>query len=214
MKITSIVQLLLSAVGFTISLLVIRIFYFGSFMYIFFAWNLFLAAIPLGISNLLVQTKGKSIQWPLFIMWLLFFPNALYIVTDLVHLTDKHPEPFWFDMILVFSAAINGLIMAYASLRQVELFLRTKFSEQKTGFILCGCLFMGSFGVYIGRFLRWNSWDVLLNPFGLMTEIVQHIINPFQHSRTWGMTIVLTVFFSIFYFTIKKLPALIIKTTE
>jgi uncharacterized membrane protein len=214
MKITSILQLLVLAVGFTISLLVFRIFYSGSLMYIFFVWNLFLAAMPLGISSLLVQTKGKGIQWLLFTAWLLFFPNALYIVTDLVHLTDRHPVPFWFDMILVFSAAINGLIMAYASLQQVELFLGTKFNKQKTGFILSGCFFLGSFGVYIGRFLRWNSWDVLLNPFGLMSEIVQHIINPFQHSRTWGMTIILTVFFSIFYFTIKKLPSLIIKTSE
>ena len=214
MKITSIVQLLVLAVGFTISLLVFRIFYSGSLMYIFFVWNLFLAAIPLGISNLLGQTKGKSIQWLLFIAWLLFFPNALYLVTDLVHLTDRHPVPFWFDMFLVFSAAINGLIMAYASLQQVELFLRTKFNEQKMGFVLSCCFFLGSFGVYIGRFLRWNSWDVLLDPFGLMSEIVQHIIKPSQHSRTWGMTIILTVFFSIFYFTIKKLPALIIKTSE
>lgn len=214
MKITSIVQLLLLTVGFTISLLVFRIFYSGSLMYLFFVWNLFLAAIPLGITNLLIQTKGRHIRWLLFTAWLLFFPNALYIVTDLVHLTDRNPVPLWFDMILVFSAAINGLFMAYASLQQVELFLRAKFNEQKTTFILSGCFFLGSFGVYIGRFLRWNSWDVLLNPLGLMSELVQHIINPFQHSRTWEMTILLTVFFSIFYFTTKKLPALVIKTGD
>lgn len=214
MKITSIGHLLVLAVGFTISLLLFRIFYSGSLVYIFLGWNLFLAAIPLGISTLLVQTNAKNIQWLLFTMWLLFFPNALYLVTDLVHLKDRNPVPLWFDMILVFSAAINGLIMAYASLQQVELFLKTKFNEQKTGFILFGCLFLGSFGVYIGRFLRWNSWNVLVNPFGLVFEVIQHVINPFQHSRTWGMTIVLTLFCSIFYFTIKKLPALIIKTGE
>jgi uncharacterized membrane protein len=212
MKITSIVHLLVLAVGFTISLLLFRIFYSGSLMYIFFGWNLFLAAIPLGISTLLVQVKGKTIRGLLFTVWLLFFPNALYIVTDLVHLKERDSVPFWFDMILVFSAAINGLIMAYASLQQVELFLKTKFNEQKRSFILLSCLFLGSFGVYIGRFLRWNSWDVLLNPFELTLQIAQHVINPFQHLRTWGVTIVLTGFFSIFYFTIKKLPALIAKT--
>ena len=209
MKITSIVHLLLLSVGFTVSLILFRILYSGSLMYIFFVWNLFLGVIPLGVSTLLIRKKQGNIQWVLFAGWLLFFPNALYIITDLVHLKDRPHVPFWFDMILVFSAAMNGLIMAYLSLQRVELFLKTKFDEPKTNFILFGCLFLSSFGVYIGRFLRWNSWDVLLNPFGLSLEITQHIINPFQHLHTWEMTIVLTFFFSIFYFTIKKIPALL-----
>jgi len=206
MNITSIIRLMILSVGFTISLIVFRIFYSGSLMYLFFTWNLFLAGIPLGITTILVQMKSKNIQWLLLTIWLLFFPNALYIITDLIHLKDRNPVPLWFDVILIFSAAVNGLIMAYISLQQVELFLKTKFNDHKTGIILFACLFLGSFGVYIGRFLRLNSWDILLHPFGLTFQVMQHFINPFQHSRTWGMTILLTGFFSIFYFTIKKLP--------
>ena len=170
MNIASVIRLMILSVGFTISLIVFRIFYSGSLMYLFFVWNLFLAGIPLGITTILVQMKSKNIQWLLLTIWLLFFPNALYIITDLIHLKDRNPVPLWFDVILIFSAVINGLIMAYISLQQVELFLKTKFNDHKTGIILCACLFLGSFGVYIGKFLRLNSWDILLHPFGLTFE--------------------------------------------
>ena len=214
MKINSIVHLLALTVGFTLSLLLFRIFYSGSLMYIFFGWNLFLAALPLAINSFLFQTKNKNVQLLLFALWLLFFPNSLYIVTDLVHLKERYPVPLWFDIILIFSAAFNGLIIAFASLQQVELFLRSKFNNLKTSIIVCGCLFLSSFGIYLGRFLRWNSWDVLSNPLGLMLQVTERIVNPFEHPRTWGMTIVFTMFFSIFYFTIKSLPNLIIKTNN
>lgn len=202
-------HLILLSVGFTFSLISFRVFYSGSLMYLFFIWNLFLAAIPLLISRFLIQTGKRNFQIIFFTTWLLFFPNALYIMTDLIHLKERGNVPLWFDAILIFSATINGLIMAYISLQTIESFLQSKFNNQRTDLILFGCLFLSSFGVYLGRFLRWNSWDILINPFGLAFEIIQHFINPFQHLRTWSMTIILTLFFSIFYFTIKKLPGLI-----
>src|SRR5690242_5490646 len=113
MKILSIALLLFLSVGFTIACLLFRIFYFGSFIYTFFIWNLFLAAVPLLINVLLVKTKKNYLQWLLFMVWLLFFPNALYIITDLVHFKERYPVPLWYDNILVFSAAMNGLIIAY-----------------------------------------------------------------------------------------------------
>ncbi len=67
-------------------------------------------------------------------------------------------------------------------------------------------LFLGSFGVYIGRFLRWNSWDIVTNPFSLLVEIAKQFAMPFQHYRTWAVTVLLTGLFSLLYFGIKKLP--------
>lgn len=201
-------HLILLSVGFTFSLILARVFYSGSFTYLFFVWNLFLAGIPLLISRWLIQTRKRNFQIMFFAAWLLFFPNALYIMTDLIHLKERGSIPLWFDVTLIFSAAINGLIMADISLQTVELFLESKFNIQKTNLILFGCLFLGSFGVYIGRFLRWNSWDILANPFGLTYEVSEHFFKPLQHPRTLGMTIILTLFFSIFYFTIKKLPGI------
>jgi uncharacterized membrane protein len=208
---TNLVHLLFLSSGFTVSLILVRIFYSDSITYGFLIWNIFLAAIPLFISSKLNDAIKKNFQWILLTGWLIFFPNALYIITDLVHLKERYPVPIWFDIILIISAALNGLFFAYISLCQVELFLRSKFDNKKTILILFLFLFLGSFGVYIGRFLRWNSWDIVMNPSGLAFEVLQHIINPFHHPRTWGMTIILTFFFSIFYFIIKKLPGLINK---
>ncbi len=202
-------HLILLSVGFTFSLILSRMFYSGSLTYLFFVWNLFLAGIPLLMSKFLIQTRKRNFQIMFFTAWLLFFPNALYIMTDLIHLKERGNVPLWFDVILIFSAAINGLTMAYISLQIIESFLSLKFNIQKTNLILFGCLFLGSLGVYIGRFLRWNSWDILANPFGLTYQVGEHIFNPVQHPRTLGMTIILTLFFSIFYFTIKKIPGLI-----
>jgi uncharacterized membrane protein len=210
MNINPIVRLLTLMAGFTILLLLFRVFYSGELMFIFFGWNLFLAAIPLAVNVLLSKAKNKKIQWLLFALWLLFFPNSLYIITDLLHLKERYPVPLWFDIVLVFSAAFNGLIIAYTSLRHTELFLRSKFNRLKSNMIICVCLFVSSFGIYLGRYLRWNSWDILTDPFGLMLQVTDRIFNPFEHPRTWGMTIVFTIFFSIYYFTVKKLPGLII----
>lgn len=210
MKIT-LTRLLVLPVGFTISLIVFRVIYSGSLMYLFFIWNLFLAAIPFVLSSYLIQLKNKKIHWMLFITWILFFPNALYIITDLVHLKERNNIPLWFDVILIFSAAANGLVMAFISLYQVELFLRLRFNNKKVNLILYSCLFISSFGVYVGRFLRWNSWEIFFNPFQFIFEILQPFINPLHHPRTWAMTIIFFLFFGIFYFIIKKLPGLIIK---
>ena len=214
MKVSSIAYLLALSIGFTISLISFRIFYSGSLMYIFFCWNLFLAGIPLGLSYFLAEVKIKKIQWLLFAVWLLFFPNALYIITDLIHLKERYPVPLWYDSILIFSAAVNGMVMAFMSLQMIEVFLRSTFNKNKTTIIIFGCLLVSSFGIYLGRFLRWNSWDILLNPLSLLDQISQRFINPFAHPRTWSITLVLTMFFTIFYFLIKKLPYVMIRENQ
>jgi uncharacterized membrane protein len=204
----SLFQMLLLCIGFTFSLILFRIFYSESLVYLFFAWNLFLAVIPLVLSTFLIKKINDKIKWLLFTGWLLFFPNALYIITDLTHLKVRDNVPFWFDIILIFSAVINGLIMAYLSLNHVESFLQSKFTVTQTNLILSGCLFLSSFGVYLGRFLRLNSWDILINPTTIVFDIMHYFIDPFHHSRTWAITILFTLFFSIFYFTIKKITLL------
>lgn len=205
MKAAATIRLLIFSIGFTMLLVVFRIFYSERLMYIFFAWNLFLACVPFVISLIIVRVEKKYFQWILFAGWLLFFPNTLYIVTDLLHLKERYPVPLWFDVVLIFSAAINRLILAFISMQYIEIFLKLNFNKSKTAMILSGCLLLGSFGVYLGRFLRWNSWDILSNPSGLGYEIMQRFLNPLEHPRTWGLTIVLTLFFNIFYFAIKEI---------
>jgi uncharacterized membrane protein len=189
-------------------LIAARIFYSGKIHYLFLVWNLFLAWIPFMISSLFnkVINKSKWKQGFVFCCWLVFFPNALYIVTDLVHLDKESAVPKWFDAVLLFSSAVVGLMMAFISLHRVETYLYKTVHKKMLSPLIVLILFLGSFGVYLGRFLRWNSWDILSNPFQLLLSIGHRIISPFDHLQTWGVTVIFTIFFYLLYISIKKLP--------
>ena len=175
----------------------------------FLLWNLLLAWIPFQISVVLTVHGNRRREYRYFLLavWLLFFPNALYIITDLIHLEESRSDvPVWFDAILLFTCSVAGLIMAFASLFQVEIFLQKNMNRNHVTKLVMAVLFLGSFGVYIGRFLRWNSWDIVANPYSLLIEIANQVMKPFQHYRAWAVTLLLTGLFSLLYFAIKKLP--------
>ena len=211
-KLSSIEKLLAAFILFIITLLVLRMVYANNIRYITLLWNLFLAWIPFQLSTLLTKKRpyNKWHQYFLLAAWLLFFPNALYIITDLVHLEDaRNDAPVWFDAILLFTSSVTGLIMAFASLFKVEIFLQQKIKHSLVNRLIVGCLFVGSFGVYLGRFLRYNSWDIITDPLNLLSQVVAPFALPLQHYRTWGVTVLLTCLFSLLYFAVKKLPGLI-----
>ena len=89
------------------------------------------------------------------------------------------------------------------SLNDIETMSEKRYVVKKTTIILITLLFMASFGVYLGRFLRWNSWDIITNPFGLASDISDRFINPLDHPRTWGVTVLLGVFLNLAYFSMK-----------
>lgn len=197
---------------FVAAMLLMRIAYANNFRYIFLMWNLFLAWVPFQISLVISSTK-KTNRWMKYFLlaaWLLFFPNALYIITDLLHLGhDDGKVPLWFDVILLFTSSIASLVMAFVSLYNVEQFLRNNLKAKHVNKLIVGCLFLGSFGVYLGRFLRWNSWDIVANPVSLLFEVAIRFSNPLVHYRTWAVTLLLTCLFSLLYFAAKQLPALL-----
>ena len=119
-------------------------------------WNIFLAWIPYILSGFFIQYRYKE-KWKqlfLFCSWLLFFPNALYIVTDLVHLQSESNMPWWYDALLVFSSSFIGIALAFISLSKAEFYLESIFSKRVVTLCIAGILFLGSFGVYLGRFQR------------------------------------------------------------
>jgi uncharacterized membrane protein len=189
-------------------MIVIRFIYTGKYAFIFLIWNLFLAWIPFMISGLFKKVNKAQIwkQVTVFSAWLIFFPNALYIVTDLIHLEQETSVPKWYDAVLLFSSSAIGVIMAFISLLRIEIFLANRFSQRLVEGIIFFILFLGSFGVYLGRFLRWNSWDIVSNPLGLLSSIGHRLAFPLQHLQTWGITIILTTAFYLLYLVIKKLP--------
>ena len=198
------------AASLTLSILLVigRVLLTGHLMFLFLIWNLFLAVIPFALSTMLGTAKGPlraRMLVPAGVAWLLFFPNAPYILTDLFHLDARPGVPLWYDLALILSCAWNGLMLAYASLSDMQ-----RLVQQRLGFgagwaFATLALLLSSFGIYLGRYLRFNSWDVLTNPLTLFFDIVNRILHPFSFPGTWGVTLVFGVFLLIGYGTVRLL---------
>ncbi len=188
---------------FCFSLSVFRIIISDRLTFFFLIWNLFLAFIPWLISSLLVIYKKTKPFYIILLMgvWLLFFPNSPYILTDLFHLQARIGVPIWFDLIVILSFAWTGLMFGFISLMDIESILKTSISAKIVTVISVSCLFLASFGVYLGRYLRWNSWDIVSNPFGLFNDIIDRFANPFDYPRTWGMTLFMGILLNMMYFS-------------
>jgi uncharacterized membrane protein len=190
--------------AFTMMLLLVRIILTGQLSYVFLAWNLFLAWIPFAISQKLTASDNRWKILLLFATWLLFLPNAPYIITDFFHLRQRPPVPYWYDVLLLFSAALNGLMLGLASLLIVEKFLIRRYGNKISALLIFCSFFLCSFGIYIGRYLRWNSWDIVTNPDDIAAAILERVFNPFDHFGTWSVTFLFGCFFSIMYYSIKN----------
>ncbi len=204
--------LLTFTVIFCFSLSLLRFAYTGSMLYLFLNWNLLLAILPCIISSYLVLHRHSINRYSfaaLSIAWLLLFPNSPYILTDLFHLHRHDGMPQWYDLIMILSFAWAGLLFGFMSLFQIEKILLEKCSAITTNIIVVSLLFMAAFGVYVGRFLRWNSWDIVSNPLTLGADIADRFVHPFDHGRTWGLTLFMGSLLSLIYFSAKMISRLI-----
>lgn len=194
---------------FSCFLLAIRTIGTGTVEYYFLPWNLFLAFVPYLIMQFVTNNPGimenKVKLIAALLAWLLFIPNSFYIVTDLFHLSHFDAAPKWYDLLLIFSFAWNGIVFGIASLRKVELVILIHRNKGFSLLIVFTVMWLNSFGIYIGRFLRFNSWDVISSPVTLTSEIFDMILHPLNNSSAWGMTLFYAFFMTFLYFTIKKL---------
>jgi len=200
---------LIASSAFSVFLLLIRMMVTGSLAYGFLAWNLILAFIPYMITKWLtgqaavIQHRVKLIL--VLFAWLLFVPNSFYIITDLFHLDRFESAPQWFDLVLILSFAWNGVLCGIMSLRRVEMILISVKGKDLSIFMVYMVMWLNAFGIYIGRFLRFNSWDILTDPYSLIACILNMMIHPFQNFAGWGMTFCYSVFMTFLYYTIKKM---------
>ncbi len=200
---------LLIAAGFSCLLLAARMIVTESIDFIFLPWNLFLAFVPYWIttratSNVdILENKFKLII--ALALWLLFIPNSFYIITDFFHFTRVRSAPKWFDLLLIFSFAWNGIMFGIISLRKVEVLTTLIRGKDFSVIIVFAVMWLNAFGIYIGRYLRFNSWDIITDPFSLAGEIANLLFNPFENSVAWGMTLCYAIFMTLLYLSVKKM---------
>lgn len=197
-------RILFFSVGFTILLYITRVAYTGSWLFLFIPWNLFLAWLPLFFSGLMQRTKNGFGKVAWLCCWLLFLPNAPYIITDLFHLEKRHGVPLYFDLIMLFSAAWNGLLMGLLSVKNIETELLKYFSTVKVKAALLLIFFLSGFGIYLGRYDRYNSWHILTQPYDLINDIGHYLLQPWQHLHTWAVTFLFAIIFYLMYETIRQ----------
>ena len=191
--------------AFTLTLVGVRMLYTFSFDFGFIIWNLILAILPLVFSYWVHKVSENVTKWGLFGLWLLFFPNAFYVITDLFHLHDSEAVPRWFDLMVLFTAAFNGLLMGMASFHNIEVFLKKHISIPFlqtlyfTLFLMCG------YGIYIGRYKRLNSWDIFANPLSILSGIRHDVVHPFLHTDWWMVSVLFAVWLYIVFRHSKRL---------
>jgi len=206
---TEIQRLLLTSVGFGFLLLLARTVYTGGLTFAFLVWNLFLAFVPYFFSySLSVRPAWIKNKWKfaaVFTIWLLFIPNSFYMLTDLFHLYDSVAVPRWYDLLLILCFAWNALLMGILSVRHMEKIIQSIWSYRFEWLFVYPVMLLNAIGIYIGRYLRFNSWDLLSNPFRLIADTTQILAHPIFYRNAWAMTICFSFFLGILYMTLKKL---------
>jgi len=197
--------LLVAASAVSVALALTRMAYSNSREYASLIWNLFLAWIPFVFASIAYSLSwGRKMLYVVVtgcaLVWLLFFPNAPYILTDFQHLvTNAATAPVWFDVLMLIWFAWTGLLLGVVSLFMVQEIVTRNFGRL-TGWIFAfGVIVLSSVGIYLGRFLRWNSWDVLQDPLPIAHDIYSILRHPFSNIRTYGFILLFTLLFLFVY---------------
>jgi uncharacterized membrane protein len=206
---TELERLLMLSCLFSIGLTTVRILYTHNWRFASLGWNLFLALVPYIITRFLLANPAwieSRIKFAVaFVSWLLFIPNSFYIITDLFHLEMAHGIPLWFDLALIFSFAWNGILLGVISVRQMEKMIQLFFPALNEWQFVYPIMLLNAFGVYIGRYLRYNSWDVLANPFQLTEDIIYLLVHPVRNRFDWSMIFCYSIFMTLIYLAIKRM---------
>lgn len=167
-------------------------------------WNLFLAWVPLlfvaGWAQLIHKRNWSDWRAVLLLgLWLIFLPNSFYIVTDFIHLYDPHHTDLITAAVMYTGFAVTGLVLGLISLGMVHRELLRRVAARIAALIIGGVILLSSFAIYLGRDLRWNSWDVVFNPAGILFDVSDRFVNPGSHPQAAIVTLVFFVLISALY---------------
>lgn len=201
----------------SILLLVGRILFSDSLRYVFLIWNLVLAAVPALLAWWLAdRLKTRSwLAWQQVLITaavIAFLPNSFYLITDFVHLRQTSEASLYFDVVMLSSFVFNGMILGFITIHLLHRQLIRRLNDRNALMLVMFIFLLASFATYLGRFTRFNTWDIILRPAGLLFDVSDRFVNPSLHTDTYLATITLFgVLFSaylVFYFGLKLLRAL------
>jgi uncharacterized membrane protein len=183
---------------FVIAMIAFQIIYTGTTENLGIAWNLFLAWIPFGLA-LITYDRGRSgaataALGATAVLWLLFLPNAPYIVTDLKYINGFSGASALYNVVLLASAAWTGLLLGLTSLFLMHAVARRLIGAFNAWALVVGALALSSFGIYLGRVQRWNSWDVFARPGSLFGDLASGLLDPLSHPYPIAVTMLFTSF--------------------
>lgn len=184
-----------------------RIILFGSSSFVWLFWNLFLAIVPFVISSyLLDKERMHSLsKWSFYLLgflWLIFIPNAPYIITDLIHIGVVRSVPVLYDAFLLFGIAWVGLYLGLNSIYHIDQILANRYKDIIREVLIFFIILFISFGIYIGRFLRFNSWDIFKQPIFVFKTTHTTFLYPTDY-KTYLYIALFTLFIYIFYKSFK-----------
>jgi uncharacterized membrane protein len=174
--------------------------------YAFLPYNLSLAWIPYLFSLLvgILQSRYPGRWWLLlapFTLWLIFFPNAPYLVTDLLHLDPAPPVPAWYDIGLFASFVWTGCLIAVISLNIMQSAVESYIGSFASWLFVAGMVVLSGLGIYLGRYLSWNSWDLFFKPQQVFADVLIRVIHPIRNPQIYGVTLMFAAFLLVCYLT-------------
>lgn len=189
-----------------VALVAVRWIHSGYPAFLFLIWNLFLAWLPLTMAMAAIALRRLP---PLALAsgagWLLFLPNAPYLLTDLLHLGRWGGAPFWYDLLMLLVFAFAGLLLGFVSLGFMQSLVEEHFGRVAGWLFAFTALVLSSVGVYVGRFLRWNSWDAILRPTEIVVDLWRLLQQPWVHRQAYvfslGFAAVLVCAYIVLYLT-------------
>jgi uncharacterized membrane protein len=188
----------------SVLLFLLRLIGSDSFRYWFMLWNLALAWTAPFIAWLLIE-RLKRASWrhwsniALTVLWIGFLPNSFYMVSDLIHVRPTGEVSIIFDAVLFSSFIFNGFVAGYIGSYFVHRELIRRRGEMKAYAMIIGVFALASYAIYLGRVLRWNTWDAIFHPAGLIFDVSDNILNPLAHPQAFVVTLSFTLLITVFY---------------
>lgn len=188
-----------------VALYAARVVHTGQLTFGFLLWNLTLALAPWALARAAFGVAARGwlrSAWLLGVGWLLFLPNAPYLVTDFVHLRPRADVPLWYDIALLGTAALTGLLAGGLSLRTMHRWVSLRHGPRAGLALLAASVPATGVGIYLGRFERWNSWDLLVRPFAVLRDVAVLLRDPAENLRAYVVIAIFAALLAISYLAV------------